>query len=106
MNGNIPENEQSIIYELKLPTDLTLTPNQNNEPQIVWEFTNKELYSPLVSGAVRLPNGNTLITEGVFGFWEVNEDKEIVWQFDGNSGLYWRGYHYDKNHPAIINLNL
>ncbi len=106
MNGNIPENEQSIIYELKLPTDLTLTPNQNNEPQIVWEFTNKELYSPLVSGAVRLPNGNTLITEGVFGFWEVNEDKEVVWQFDGNSGLYWRGYHYDTNDPAIINLNL
>ncbi len=106
MNGNIPENEQSKVYELNLPENLTLSPDQDNEPKIIWEFTDAELYSPLVSGAVRLANGNTLITEGAFGFWEVNNNKEVVWKFDGNSGLYWRGYHYDYNDPGVINLDL
>ncbi|WP_103071100.1 aryl-sulfate sulfotransferase [Aquimarina sediminis] len=106
MNGNIPGNEQSTVYELKLPDNFGLAPDQNNEPTIIWEFSDKELYSPLVSGAVRLSNGNTLITEGSFGFWEVNENKEVIWQFDGVNSFFWRGYHYDNDHPAILNLNL
>ncbi len=106
MNGNIPGNEQSSVYELKLPQTLALNPNQNNEPEIIWGFTNSELYSPLVSGAVRLANGNTLITQGSFGFWEVNENKEVVWKFDADSSLHWRGYHYDYDSPGVTNLNL
>ncbi|SEL98564.1 Arylsulfotransferase (ASST) [Aquimarina amphilecti] len=106
MNGNIPNQEQSIVYELNLPDELTLLSNANNEPNVVWDFTSPDLYSPLVSGAVRLPNGNTLITEGSFGFWEVNNEKEVVWKFDANSSLHWRGYHYNIDDEAIINLGL
>jgi hypothetical protein len=39
-------------------------------------------YSPFISGQQRLPNGNTLITEGSGGrLIEVTPDHEIVWEY-------------------------
>lgn len=53
---------------------------------IVWEYTQKNFYSALVSSAQRLPNGNTLITEGCSGrIFEVTVDNEIVWEFVSES---------------------
>lgn len=96
---------QSIVYELKLPENLTLMPNINNEPTIVWSFTDPDLYSDKFSGAVRLDNGNTLICEGDYGYWEVTENGEVVWKYNGIDNLtFWRGYDYNKNSPAIINI--
>ena len=44
----------------------------------MWENS----FSPFISGASRLPNGNTLINEGDDGiFREVTYDKEIVWRY-------------------------
>ncbi|WP_411031128.1 aryl-sulfate sulfotransferase [Spongiimicrobium sp. 3-5] len=101
------DTDQSAVYELKMPTTFDLQPNTNNEPEIVWSFTNEELYSPKVSGAVRLKNGNTLITQGTGdpggGFWEVTSDGEVVWRFTG-VGFFWRGYNYDKNAPEVLAL--
>jgi hypothetical protein len=60
---------------------------------IVWQYTAAEagfitpiygsrFYSSIVSGAQRLPNGNTLITEGVGGrVFEVTPDHRLVWEF-------------------------
>jgi hypothetical protein len=93
---------QSTVYELDLPETFQLLPDTDNEPAIAWEFTDEGLFSPKVSGAVRLANGNTLITCGVFGFWEVTPDKEIVWQFRAQ-GFFWRGYHYQMDDPALLN---
>lgn len=104
MNGNDGA-EQSTVMELAFSTDFSLEPNKNNEPPLIWEYTHPDLYSPIVSGAVRLPNNNTLITEGRYGFWEVDDQGEILWLFEGNS-LFWRGYSYEKNHPGIQMLDL
>ena len=64
-----------------------------NTLEIVWEFNaqlaggaplvhDSRFYSILVSSAQRLPNGNTLITEGSDGrFIEVNQDCDIVWEY-------------------------
>lgn len=42
----------------------------------------KDFYSFFISGAERLPNGNTLICSGAHGrFFEVTPDKEIVWHY-------------------------
>ena len=53
--------------------------------QIVWQYADtppQNFYSPYISGAQRLPNGNTLITEGNYGrLFEVTRDGEIVWEF-------------------------
>jgi hypothetical protein len=97
--------KQSVVYELKLPDNFTLSPDTDNEPLEVWSYTHPELYSEKVSGAVRLPNGNTLITEGDFGIWEVSESGEVVWQFEGD-GFFWRAYHFDKDAPELGFLNL
>lgn len=98
--------EQSTVYELKLPTELTQkTIPETTQPEILWSFTDPELYAPKVSGAVRLPNGNTLITEGDFGLWEVTQQGEVVWKFSA-PGFFWRAYHYAKDDPAILALGL
>lgn len=94
---------QSTVYELQLPTNYVLDNTKDNEPEVVWSFTDPELYSPKVSGAEKLPNGNILITEGDFGIWEVTQEKEVVWKFNAD-GFYWRAYHFDKNDPVILSL--
>jgi hypothetical protein len=61
--------------------------------EIIWQYTPHEaklafpmdanrFYSPFISGAQRLPNGNTLITEGSGGrLIEVTADHDIVWEY-------------------------
>lgn len=105
-SNGIPKNDpHSTVFELELPDSFNLNPDVNNEPVVFWRYEHEELFSAKVSGAHRLPNGNTLITEGTSGYWEVTNNKEIVWRFEGE-GFYWRGYHYDLDSPAILNLNL
>ena len=42
----------------------------------------KCVFSPRISNAQRLPNGNTLINEGTFGrFFEVTRDGDVVWEY-------------------------
>jgi len=52
---------------------------------IVWKFQEPrvaDFFSPRLSNAQRLPNGNTLINEGWFGrFFEVTPEGEIVWEY-------------------------
>jgi hypothetical protein len=60
---------------------------------VVWEYPERKgeagfgtvsgsLYSPLMSSAQRLPNGNTLITEGNSGrIFEVTAEFEVVWEY-------------------------
>ena len=39
-------------------------------------------FSPYISNAQRLPNGNTLINEGWFGrFFEVTPEGGVVWEY-------------------------
>ena len=53
--------------------------------EIVWEYIDQslfEFFSPYISGAQRLPNGNTLICEGVHGrIFEVTRAGEVVWEY-------------------------
>ncbi len=48
----------------------------------VWTYADNGFYSPFISGARRLANGNTLVTFGPQGrFVEVNTDGEILWEY-------------------------
>ena len=72
----------------------------------VWEYSFPSasrrflFYSTFVSSAQRLPNGNTLITEGAVGrIFEVNAENEIVWEYmnphfdeDGVPQVVYRAY--------------
>jgi hypothetical protein len=68
--------------------------------ELVWSYAGPRFYSSNISGAQRLPNGNTLVTEGANGrLFEVTREGRIVWeymypQFSGanNSNAVYRGY--------------
>ena len=50
-----------------------------------WQYkaqTPEDFYSPILSGAERLPNGNTLVCEGSKGtFFELDAANNIVWKY-------------------------
>lgn len=49
---------------------------------VVWSYAAPNFFSTNISGAQRLANGNTLITEGAPGrVFEVTPAKDIVWEF-------------------------
>jgi hypothetical protein len=51
----------------------------------IWSYTaakKTEFFAPMMSGAERLPNGNTLVCTGFAGtIFEVTPKKEIVWEY-------------------------
>lgn len=50
--------------------------------KLVWSYTSPTFFATNISGAQRLPNGNTLITEGPSGrLFEVTTDAKIVWEY-------------------------
>jgi hypothetical protein len=75
--------------------------------RIVWQYHAepcRSLYSAAISGAERLPNGNTLICEGGPGrMLEVTREGEVVWEFrspfaePGTYGVY-RAMRYAAEH--------
>lgn len=50
--------------------------------KVVWSYASPQFFSTNISSAQRLPNGNTLVTEGAPGrIFEVTEDRTIVWEY-------------------------
>jgi hypothetical protein len=77
--------------------------------QIVWKYQERreyEFYSPRISNARRLPNGNTLVCEGDFGrLFEVTFEGELVWEYvnpyfgagpNGLNNRVFRAYRYSE----------
>jgi len=84
--------------------------------EVVWKYTpveagfvnladNYKFYSGYISGAQRLPNGNTLITEGADGrVFEITSNYELVWEYmspffalGSNTNYLYRAYRYPYN---------
>ena len=50
--------------------------------KLVWSYTSPTFFATNISGAQRLPNGNTLVTEGPDGrVFEVTKDGAIIWEY-------------------------
>ncbi|MFM7042651.1 MAG: aryl-sulfate sulfotransferase [Planctomycetaceae bacterium] len=53
--------------------------------RVVWRYASNppnQFFARIISGAQRLPNGNTLINEGTEGrFFEVTKERRIVWEY-------------------------
>jgi len=92
--GATPGPDYSSVYELATPLVLDakghasygLEPNAPAGPAgPCWEYHSpdpKDFFSSFISGAQRLPNGNTMICEGARGrVFEVTPDHRIVWDF-------------------------
>jgi hypothetical protein len=97
----------------------------------VWTYEadpQEDFYSSFISGAQRLPNGNTLIDEGWYGrLFEVTPSGEIVWEYQnaatdsgpvtqgdvipdpagpGIATRLFRAYRYPKDHPGLVGRKL
>ena len=98
-NGNgRPGGNYSTVDEITPPVDgfgnYSLVPGQAYGPaDLTW--TVFVLYSSFISGAQRLPNGNTLIDSGAQGtFFEITPDGENVWRYVNPinaAGALWQG---------------
>jgi outer membrane protein assembly factor BamB len=84
-NGNIlvyDNGSHSANHALPFSRVVEVDPKTN---QVVWEYFDNPAYnffSPYISGARRLPNGNTLITEGMFGrMFQVTPEGDVVWEY-------------------------
>ena len=88
---------------------------------VVWDYTGDppiSFYSFHISGAERLPNGNTLICEGAPGrTFEVTPSGEIVWEYinpvfttaprgGGRANSNFRAHRYGPDHPALAGKDL
>ena len=92
-----------------------------NTSEIAWEYRGDppiSFYSYHISGADRLPNGNTLICEGAPGrIFEVTTVGDIVWEYinpfmglsgagvggtaSGLANSVFRAHRYGPDHPAL-----
>ena len=85
-----PDGEYSAVYELEIPVTADgsfVIPNEGaiGPAEPIWTYEDPDqtsFYSSFISGARRLPNGNTLIAEGDDGrFFEVSHQGDMVWEF-------------------------
>jgi len=86
-NGGRGESRQSIVDEVALPVDeATLAKPMDAQALVAlkpcWSFTSEAINAGHISGAQRLANGNTLITNGETGrLVEVDSKGEVVWEW-------------------------
>ena len=99
-NGNVlvyDNGSHSAHHALPFSRVVEVDPKTN---RIVWEYADNPAYnffSPYISGARRLPNGNTLITEGMFGrMFQVTPEGDVVWE-------YINPHFYKDSENAVVN---
>ena len=90
---------------MKLPLRSDGSYDWGQEAEIVWSYAADGFLSRFASGVQRLPNGNTLITEGDPGrLIEVRPDGEVVWEFVNPKtrlGLIRQGDRSDPNSATL-----
>ncbi len=116
-NGNILifDNGWHILQPPPGPRSRVIEVNPQTNA-IVWTYETRpgwEFFSSFISGAQRLPNGNTLICEGMTGrLFEITYDGDIVWQYTnpffgyderfGRVNIVFRAYRYG---PDFLGLH-
>lgn len=116
-NGNILVFDNGC-HRKRGPTWSRIVEIDPNTYEFKWMFAGKtilEFYSFMVSGVQRLPNGNTLITEGASGrIFEVTHKRECVWEYVspwtvpsrfGPSPAVFRSYRFAKDDPRLAGFS-
>ena len=91
---------------------------------VYWNYTASiptDFYSPNISGVTAVNNGSFVICEGSTGrFFEINQNKQIIWQYTNPYGLYgpttqysqpqqnnvFRAPYYTPSYSGFIGLTL
>jgi len=115
-----PDGTHSRVYEIEPPVDdagrYALPEGEPFGPaEPVWTYADDAFDATYISGAERLPNGNTLISSGPQGrLLEVSPEGEIVWEYwspysgeflSGNGAAnpfsIFRAIRIPDDHPAL-----
>ena len=110
------DNGMHRLQELCFSRVLEVDPATNELGWVYQGEPREQFFSAHISGAARLPNGNTLITEGASGrIFEATLRGEVVWEWVnpfaatavGMRG-YWvfRAWRYGEDHPALAGREL
>ncbi len=114
-----PGDPWSAVSEIAPPLtadgSYRLQAGQAYGPRIpTWRYASPDIYSPNISGAQRLPNGNTLICSGAPGrLTEVTPDGEVVWLYvnplsvlegDKLHREVFKVRRYAPDHPGVLAL--
>jgi hypothetical protein len=95
-----PDGAYSTVDEIIPPVDakgqyVLKTGTAFGPEKATWSYrapNPKDFYSNFISGAQRLPNGNTLICSGANGIvFEVTPEKEMVWKYVNPAGDQGKG---------------
>ncbi len=116
-NGlNRPGGDYSSVDEIVPPVDAggnyTMVPGSAFGPVgPTWIYSDPEYFmSGHISGAQRLPDGNTVICEGATGtFFEVTTAGETVWEYinpypDATQNNVFKVQRYAPDYPGLVNL--
>jgi len=85
-NGNILIFDNGTFRHHESSTYSRVIEVDRSTKEIVWQYRDRSnpstFFSPFMGGAQRLPNGNTFITEAVFGrVFEVTPKGDICWEY-------------------------
>ena len=84
-NGNVLVYDNGIYRTHDWLTHSKILEINPKTTEVEWEYADApwwDFYSPTVSGAQRLLNGNTLITEGTAGrMFQVTPEGQVVWEY-------------------------
>jgi len=114
-NGDGQRRPYSTVVEFspQMNADGTYVINEGEAygpEELVWEYDPPEeekFLSFFISGAQRLPNGNTLVNQGAGAkVREVTTDGEIVWDYEYKDEtdaphMLFRAYRFPEDHPAV-----
>ncbi len=125
--GGRADRNFSTVDELATPIDARgnypVDPGHPFGPaEPAWSYSDPDretFFAPIMSGADRLPNGNTLVCESLQGMiFEVTPDREVVWKYvipfkfappRGNqtTGVaVFRAYRYTPDYPGLAGKDL
>lgn len=118
------ENGHILVFDngchrLRSPSYSQVVELDPTSEKIVWSYVGRTLvafFSFMVSGCERLPNGNTLVTEGASGrLFEVTPKHEIVWEYVspwilpsrfGPTPVVFRAYRLAADDPRLAGREL
>jgi hypothetical protein len=114
-NGSFPDRPYSTVVEIVPPMNddgsyVLGEDGSYDATEIAWEYNpegDEQFFSFFISGAQRLPNGNTLVNQGAGArVREVTPEGDIVFEYrhpeaDGAPHMLFRAYKFPVDHPAI-----
>ncbi|MCP4044018.1 MAG: hypothetical protein GY731_19015, partial [Gammaproteobacteria bacterium] len=100
-----PDGNYSSVDEISPPVDNDGNYTGYGPTAPVWSYTADtptDFYATNISGAQRLPSGNTLICNGPAGYlFEVTTTGDIVWEYDYGNQAIFRATQYPSDYPGL-----